>query len=937
MDPTGTATPVGGPVAEDNIINRRGNESIYQSCVNLKNRLAEVPGFERHMREMEEEERAQGTSDPVASLWNCLRGGYPLMTIFNATNPSEPLEIDPEKVPEAKRPKAATFKFLSACLSDLGFPQQDCFLITDLYGDNTTGFLKVIKMVNRVLDILEMQGQLRRPAPSASNTQPEKGGAVKLTKRQHILKELLETERDYVNHLQNLQALKKELEETGALTGDAIHQIFLNLNNLLDFAQRFLIRMEQHYALPEEQQDWGNLFIEAEDALRKYEPFIANQLRCDEACLREWDKIKSAPRSPDLQQMVAMPATLNGFLVKPFQRLTKYPLMLSELKKQTEDPELADRITRAIDMIQSVLDSANDAIDKEHLAAAVADLSQRVDDWKSLKVEGFGDLLRFGTFTVIKGDSNKDTEREYHIYLFERILLCCKDVNPNKQKSKLIGKDKPNPTVKGKPRLQLKGRIYMANVTDVVQLSKPGSYRIQIFWKGDPGVVDNFIIRYQNEDVMKKWYKDIDAQRQAQAAHRSYRNTGTSDSEFTYMKTVANNIPNPYQQEYEAEEEALSEFSVSRNASSTSLRARSATGGSNGSMGIPPARPPPRFPLPDPPLSVQTPLSQGSLSPGERPGNSYFSPITEAPSARSSSQSSYSHGRQQMTPSATAWHEDSNRNSQGSQGQSNGRVQRPSLPPLSGQNQNGNPTQQRLRSASSPDIHHGNAPGRYLNGHPGQMVDNNVPVPPIPPQLANMRGPVNRSPNTSPTNGALPIRSAVPGVGGNRQTPPNVYPDNASYAPPTHPVDYDDGRPAYSETQTVGSSSAAGSSSGIGSSSGLGSSSTELDNPDEPAMPTQIKAKVNFDDNYVTLVIASNIMYRSLTDRVDAKLARFTNRSIGNKSVRLRYKDEDGDFVTIDSDEAVQLAFMEWRDQHRESLAKGQVGEIQLFCQAVEN
>jgi len=105
----------------------------------------------------------------------------------------------------------------------------------------------------------------------------------------------------------------------------------------------------------------------------------------------------------------------------------------------------------------------------------------------------------------------------------------------------------------------------------------------------------------------------------------------------------------------------------------------------------------------------------------------------------------------------------------------------------------------------------------------------------------------------------------------------------------------------------------------------------------EPYMPTQIKAKVNFDDNYVTLVIATNILFRSLTDRVDAKLARFTNRSIGNKSVRLRYKDEDGYFVTIDSDEAVQLAFMEWRDQNQDGLAHGQVGEIQLFCQAVEN
>jgi cell division control protein 24 len=63
-------------------------------------------------------------------------------------------------------------------------------------------------------------------------------------------------------------------------------------------------------------------------------------------------------------------------------------------------------------MIQSVLDSANDAIDKEHLASAVQDLAGRVDDWKSLKVEGFGELLRFGTFTVLKGDTSKDTERE---------------------------------------------------------------------------------------------------------------------------------------------------------------------------------------------------------------------------------------------------------------------------------------------------------------------------------------------------------------------------------------------------------------------------------------------------------------------------------------------------------------------------------------------
>lgn len=74
----------------------------------------------------------------------------------------------------------------------------------------------------------------------------------------------------------------------------------------------------------------------------------------------------------------------------------------------------------------------------------------------------------FGSRTLTVG--------QYHIYLFERILLCCKDINPNKQKKLIPGKDKPTTTAKGKARLQLKGRIYMANVTDIVCLQKPGMW-----------------------------------------------------------------------------------------------------------------------------------------------------------------------------------------------------------------------------------------------------------------------------------------------------------------------------------------------------------------------------------------------------------------------------------------------------------------------------
>lgn len=75
--------------------------------------------------------------------------------------------------------------------------------------------------------------------------------------------------------------------------------------------------------------------------------------------------------------------------------------------------------------------------------------------------------------------------KQYTIYLFERILLCCKEVNPNKSKDKLMGtqKDKKDKKDKNKSRepnknakLQLKGRIFMTNVTEVLSLAKQGNF-----------------------------------------------------------------------------------------------------------------------------------------------------------------------------------------------------------------------------------------------------------------------------------------------------------------------------------------------------------------------------------------------------------------------------------------------------------------------------
>ena len=113
---------------------------------------------------------------------------------------------------------------------------------------------------------------------------------------------------------------------------------------------------------------------------------------------------------------------------------------------------------------------------------------------------------------------------------------------------------------------------------------------------------------------------------------------------------------------------------------------------------------------------------------------------------------------------------------------------------------------------------------------------------------------------------------------------------------------------------------------------------SRLSGDNQISMPTQLKVKVNCDGgNYVTLVVAFNITYQSLIDRIDAKVGRFSNNAIARGTMRLRYRDEDGDYVTIESDDDIQIAFTEWWEAHKPQYHNGQLGEIELFCLSVEN
>jgi len=411
---SGGPTTIGDVAPSENIMNSvaDASSSLFQICVSLRQRLLGVPGFNDSL--LEEEEYSDEDTDPVTLLWRTFRRGYPLQLLYNALRPTQPLQLN-MALKEEKRGKAATFKFLQACVNDLKFPADECFIVTDLYGDDTTGFVKVARVVNRVLDILVQRGLIEDVQPTASDFESAKT-SLKRTQRQHIVSELVTTERTYVQHLELLQAFKHLVEEKGIIPGDAVHDIFLNLNALLDFQRRFLIRVEQTNALPEEEQNWGKLFVLYNEAFKVYEPYIANQRRCEKVVVAEFNKLKEAGGSNEMRQMVESPTSLYGFLMKPFQRLSKYPLLLGDLHKKgdLDEQRKADLIVGK-EAATSVLSRTNHAVDREEKAAAVQELKMRVEDWKGHRVEGFGELLMYGTFTVLKSEnlaSGKDAERQ---------------------------------------------------------------------------------------------------------------------------------------------------------------------------------------------------------------------------------------------------------------------------------------------------------------------------------------------------------------------------------------------------------------------------------------------------------------------------------------------------------------------------------------------
>ncbi|WFD02021.1 Guanine nucleotide exchange factor for Cdc42p [Malassezia obtusa] len=540
--PTLRAVPT-APIPANTLTNKQASpgSGLYQSCVTLRERLWCVPGFGAEF--LEPSAAIGGTAngrpngmppiqfDPVTHLWQCFRLGTPLCKLYNQLSPrlaEIPLTVE-NNLSNANACKALVMRFLIALKEKLGWDPDDTFTVSQLYLNDTNGFVRVIRTVNKLLDLLAEHGVLLEVAPSPGHISTDFLNAPP-DQRMHVVRELLESERKYVHDLEVMQNYAMALSQTGLLSADTIYLLFGNLNQLVDVQRRFLICVEDNARRPPTDQRFGSIFRDMEDDFSVYEPFCANYAQALDVISSESQNLSRAKLLPAVQSCYLDPSyELPTFMIKPVQRICKYPLLLEQLLKNTpKDTPGFEELAAALPIIRRITDKVNETSRRQENIQAVKDLEMRVEDWKGHSLKSFGDLLLSDVFLVSKGES----ERDFQVYLFEKILLCCKDLGASGSSSNPLssgssrGRSKNNSLLKQRQGsftgsvakkdqrspLQLKGRIFMNNIVGINAVGRAGgfpdapigSYSLQVWWRGE-SEVESFSLKCKNDEQLRLW------------------------------------------------------------------------------------------------------------------------------------------------------------------------------------------------------------------------------------------------------------------------------------------------------------------------------------------------------------------------------------------------------------------------------------------------
>ncbi|KAL4656536.1 guanine nucleotide exchange factor DBS-like isoform X1 [Arapaima gigas] len=247
--------------------------------------------------------------------------------------------------------------------------------------------------------------------------------------RRHVMNELLETERAYVEELLCvLQGYAAEMDNpsmTHLIPSMLLNKkeiLFGNMLEIYQFHKRtFLRELETYTEYPELV---GRCFLQRMTDLQIYEKYCQNKPRSESL----WRQCSDCAFFQECQKKLEHKLGLDSYLLKPVQRITKYQLLLKELLKYSKGCEGAEDLQEALTAIIAILKAVNDSM---HLIA-ITGYEGNLSD--------LGRLLMQGSFSVWtehkKGHAKvKDLARfkpmQRHLFLHEKALLFCKKREEN--------------------------------------------------------------------------------------------------------------------------------------------------------------------------------------------------------------------------------------------------------------------------------------------------------------------------------------------------------------------------------------------------------------------------------------------------------------------------------------------------------------------------
>lgn len=443
---------------------------------------------------------AQISYDPVTPIAMLFRQGAPLCVILNALSPENPIDIVSSD--DMKVCKTSIYQFMTACKLNLNIRDDELFPITTVFSDNTTHLIKIINSVNFVLHL------------EPSFISPPIPDQIQITdSRSKIIKEMIETERKYVQALELLVEYRNDVVESERISNEDINILFPNLNEIVDFQRKFLIGLECNAIVPAKYQRIGSVFLHVGiEGFRIFEKWALYQTDALKIIHREAQKLRN------VSKVINDPYELqNFFLIKPIQRLTKYPLLLSQLLKESDQswPNY-NELHQAYIVSKEVALSINEAQRRSENVQHLEELNAKVVDWKGYTSRNVGDLLYFNVVTVkdLLTDGHSH-EKEVHCYLFEKVIYFFKDVSAkkilgSKKMSNLsFSNNSSNPVQLSLNGIVYINKIYKSSSTDnsTYFAGVPGHY-LTLRWKGNKDT-GGCIMKFRSEETLQQWNNTI--------------------------------------------------------------------------------------------------------------------------------------------------------------------------------------------------------------------------------------------------------------------------------------------------------------------------------------------------------------------------------------------------------------------------------------------